>query len=565
MNKKGMTLVEIIVAISLISVVMIFLFQVLFTVINGNKRNNTKSKTLISKAIIMKAVEHDLDTFGLKDNDASSSVLNCHDSIYEEFESGTLNQILPVTARDNDYYCIKFIFNPINVKNNEGYLLFYQNNDKGFLAYKRGVKSGNGFIPESQIVREIDSFPKNDSSNELIKSAIDNDNDIISLKIDIPIIATDGNNYDLALNYIYSSVINNPNPDDPDDPNNPPSDDNNAKIILDLNGGMYEGQTNIEPIKTKIGEEVHLSTPEKNGTKFSGWKIVSGSADINGNTVIPRASMVELKAIYCGTFAEDDWETIAFCVHNRDGDSAPYDVRDEKEVPIEYFSNGMVQGPRDYTVRIANDSNYDCTLDSKTACGFVVEFVDIIVEKQMPYQNDGGWPATKLYKYLNGDTSDHLTYDGTNATLFSKLPPDLQKVIVDTTVVSGHGKTSKNDARTDGNWESRDKLYLLSAGEIWLDGDSNPVSNLDAAYTKTRQLDFYNGLTTTTSANTDRRAVKSLINSFNTKISWWLRTALAEYNYRFLAVSSSGRWSTDYAGEPNLPDSKGVAPAFRIG
>ena len=43
MNKKGMTLVEIIVAISLISVVMVFLFQVLITVINGNKRNNTKN------------------------------------------------------------------------------------------------------------------------------------------------------------------------------------------------------------------------------------------------------------------------------------------------------------------------------------------------------------------------------------------------------------------------------------------------------------------------------------------------------------------------------------------
>ena len=74
MNKKGMTLVEIIVAISLISVVMIFLFQVLITVINGNKRNNTKSQTLISKAIVMKAVEHDLDTFGLQDNTSVKNV-----------------------------------------------------------------------------------------------------------------------------------------------------------------------------------------------------------------------------------------------------------------------------------------------------------------------------------------------------------------------------------------------------------------------------------------------------------------------------------------------------------
>ena len=56
MNKKGMTLVEIIVAISLISVVMIFLFQVLITVINGNKRNNTKSKTLIKVSGVNHAI-----------------------------------------------------------------------------------------------------------------------------------------------------------------------------------------------------------------------------------------------------------------------------------------------------------------------------------------------------------------------------------------------------------------------------------------------------------------------------------------------------------------------------
>lgn len=199
MNKKGMTLVEIIVAISLISVVMIFLFQVLITVINGNKRNNTKSKTLISKAIVMKAVEHDLDAFGLSDN---SGVVDCSNKIenYLTIDSGSINQIIPASARSEDYYCVKLTYNEDNVKYNDGYLLFYQNNNKGFLAYKRGKTTDQGFIIESQVIREIDAIPKNDSSSNLIKIA--EESDLYSLRINIPIIATDGNNYDLALNYI---------------------------------------------------------------------------------------------------------------------------------------------------------------------------------------------------------------------------------------------------------------------------------------------------------------------------------------------------------------------------
>lgn len=212
MNKKGMTLVEIIVAISLISVVMIFLFQVLITVTNGNKRNNTKSKTLISKAVVMKAVEHDLDTFGLKD---SSSVNNCYENFTNlGISDDAINQIMPASARTNYYYCVKLTYNDANVKYNEGYILFYQNNERGFLAYKRG----KGNVLETQIVREIDAIPKNSGTSNLIK--IVGDSNLYSLKIDIPIIVDDGNNYDLALNYIYtdSIILPNPNPENPIEP-----------------------------------------------------------------------------------------------------------------------------------------------------------------------------------------------------------------------------------------------------------------------------------------------------------------------------------------------------------
>ena len=548
MNKKGMTLVEIIVAISLISVVMVFLFQVLITVVNGNKRNDTKSKTLISKAIVMKAVEHDLDTFGLSDN---SGVIDCSNKIenYLTLDSGSINQIIPASARAEDYYCVKLTYNEINVKYNEGYLLFYQNNNKGFLAYKRG----KGNVLETQIVREIDAIPQILESNKKISTQ--NEGNLYSLRINFPIIATDGNNYDLTINYINSGNLDYPIPT-PEEPITPTE---KVTITIDVNGGMYDGQTNNVTIETQIGNEVQLSIPTKEGYTFKEWTIISGEADINENKITPKTNLVKLSATYeesviCGEFASDPWETIAECVRNRSGDSAPYNVGDEKEVEIDMNNDGLKES---YTVRIANNSNYNCSLDSKTACGFVVEFVDIIEKRAMNSSdtNVGGWPATAINKYLNGDTENHLTYNDINnsptATLYSKLPSNLKSAIVDTTVVSGHGSTSGET-----NFTSTDKLYLLSTKEVWVDGTSNLVSSYETAYSTTRQLDYYEGKGVTT--NNYGEAIKK----YNgTAAWWWLRTAYSNAASTFLDVASSGIWG----GYMATHTSGGLAPAFRIG
>lgn len=471
MNKKGFTLVEIIVSISLVSVVMIFLFQVLITVINGNKRNNTKSKTLISKAIVMKAVEQDLDTFGLSND---NGVLDCSGRINQviDIKENSINQIIPATA-DLDYYCIKFTYNANNVKYNEGFLLFYKNNNKGFLAYKRG----KGNVLETQIVREIDAVPIVPLDDDLIKKVVNND--IYSLKIDIPIIANDGNNYDLILNYIDSKPV---------------------------------------------------------------------------------------------SFAKDSWETIAKAV--RDGNTSMYNVGDTKEIAIKGFTNTEAGSNGLYTVRIANKSTpRECNTNSfsQSACGFVVEFVDIITTYNInpagtyngieyPYgTNVGGWPASAMYKYLNGDTSNRLTYGGTNATIYSKLPSDLQSVIKDTKVVSGHGSVDSG-TRADGNWESTDKLYLLTTGEIYSNCltencyDTASYSYNESGSITTRQLDYYNGVST---GINKARAIKQK-NGTNTR--WWLRGASAGGNRYFRTVTTAGdnyRYDAYSDG--------GLAPAFRIG
>ena len=236
------------------------------------------------------------------------------------------------------------------------------------------------------------------------------------------------------------------------------------------------------------------------------------------------------------SFAEDTWETIA-----ENTSSDVYNVGDTRKVLI---------GNNSYTVRIANKSTppecNDNDLNfSQTACGFVVEFVDIVELRRMNSTgtNVGGWEASEMRTYSNG-------------AFFNNLPEDLRNVIIDTKVVSGHGFNDANPNREDGNWESTDKLYLLSTHEVYEDGTSNQVSSRDTAWDKTRQLDYYANLKVTTNSYSD--AKKKDING-NVSL-WWLRSAgLNGHNY-FIGVLSSG----DHYGSA-ATNNIGFAPAFRIG
>ena len=304
-----------------------------------------------------------------------------------------------------------------------------------------------------------------------------------------------------------------------------------ARIIFDLNGGTYTSST------TKyipLGMAVSIEEPTKEGYTFNGWKITSGDGTVSGNTIIANSLAITVQAQYKVpdpvNFASDSWATIAANVQaKKEATKSVYSVGSEKEVAI---------GGTNYTVRIANNSNYDCSLESKTACGFVVEFVDIVEKRAMNSSNTnaGGWPATAMRTYLNG-------------TFKSKLPSDLQSVIADTTVVSGHGSTSGET-----NFTSTDKIYLLSTREVWVDGSSSPASSYDTAYNSTRQLDYYANNSVTTSNYGG--AVKKYNGSAS---SWWLRGAAANYSSSFRNVYSDGSRTTITASY-----SGGVAPAFRI-
>ena len=220
-------------------------------------------------------------------------------------------------------------------------------------------------------------------------------------------------------------------------------------------------------------------------------------------------------------FASDSWSTIAANVKN--GNTSKYDVGDTKTVDL--GSLGI------HTVRIANMSACE-SQTSETACGFVVEFADIITKQPFNSTNTnvGGWRDSELRTYVNG-------------TIYNALPSELQNIIATTKVISGHGKKTGET-----NFETQDKLYLLNAQEI-LNGN-----NYDTSVGTSKQLDYYKNQGVTASNKV------GAIKQYNGRNSyWWRRSANSSTTYGFLAVSNDGAWSSSIAS-----NSVGVSPAFRL-
>ena len=241
------------------------------------------------------------------------------------------------------------------------------------------------------------------------------------------------------------------------------------------------------------------------------------------------------------SFAEDSWETIATLV--QEGEIGNYNVGDTKTVDLGTYGT--------HTLRIANTSTpSECSTTgfSQSACGFVLEFADIITTHNMnpagTYKgtqydygwNVDGWPASSMYTFVNND-------------MYNALPSELRNAIIDTVTVSGHGSTSGET-----NFTSTDKLYLLSTAEVWAQGSSNTIST-DTARDVTRQLDYYKNL------NTDTVNYSPAIKNNGTSAGyWWLRAAYSDYYNNFYIVYTDGDWYGTGASTAN-----GVSPAFRIG
>ena len=265
------------------------------------------------------------------------------------------------------------------------------------------------------------------------------------------------------------------------------------------------------------------------GTKYNSSYTDKTYARIDGGTSNPGyfTDVVDKPS----AFSTDSWSTIISSVkaNNKRG----YKVGDTKEIDLGTYGT--------HTLRIANTSTpSECSTTgfSQSACGFVLEFADIITTNTMNDRasNLNGWPVTEIHTIIN-------------ANVYNALPSDLRSVIIDTTTISGHGSRSGET-----NFTSTDKLYLLSTAEIWAQGSSNTIS-YDTARDVTRQLDYYKNLGTSTSNYSGAIKKDGTITS-----DWWLRSASSSSGGSFYYVSANGSSNSSTA-----ISTKGVSPAFRIG
>ena len=297
-----------------------------------------------------------------------------------------------------------------------------------------------------------------------------------------------------------------------------------------------DGRT--EELKVDVEGEM----PESGNITFSNGDIKDVTLKYEeGKTIVKNAqgNLVYYTIPTPKSFSEDSWETIVANI--KVGNTSAYKVGDTKEIALTGFTNEEENSNGLYTIRVANTKTpEECNTEgfSQTACGFVIEFVDIITTHAMnsSESNVGGWPASEMRTYVNND-------------IYNALPEGLKENIIKTKIVSGHGSTSGET-----NFTSEDKIYLLSTKELYgKEGTTNIITN-DTAEAETRQLDYYktNGVTTASSSG----AIKNYNGSSSV---WWLRSAVSINTDKFFNVSDAGDWNASSANY-----TFGVAVAFRI-
>ena len=232
-------------------------------------------------------------------------------------------------------------------------------------------------------------------------------------------------------------------------------------VTIQNNHLLEAGKT--ETYKVRVGYKKDITKDDLPSTEQT--------LNLSFSVTYVQADDNAVKPVHPESFETDSWETIISVV--KTGNTSAYNVGDTKTIDMGTFGT--------QTLRIANKSTpAECSTEgfSQTACGFVIEFTDIVTSHRMnPYDssstsigngNIGGWPASEMRTYVNAD-------------IYNALPQELKDGIIETTVVSGHGSTSGET-----NFTTPEKLDLLSAREVW-----NYTGIYDTAQGQTRQLDYY--------------------------------------------------------------------------
>ena len=220
LNKKGMTLVEIIISIALISIVLVFLFSLLVDVKDMNDEASINSDYLINKALILKNIEEDLDKAdSLKlntceiNNFYTTYPKNINITSTTPYFVKEANEDANVIKKRQANECISFDFGNDDVAHLGIY--YYKNKDSYVISYIHGDTKATRLLPEFEKYNvdysgniksgfEIKYSNSSRPNNVPITGKIELENDIFH-KIEIPIIGSDGKDYSILISYYKKS------------------------------------------------------------------------------------------------------------------------------------------------------------------------------------------------------------------------------------------------------------------------------------------------------------------------------------------------------------------------
>ena len=227
LNNKGITLVEIIISIALISIVLIFLFSLLITVNDMNTNSKVNSSYLVNKALIIKNIEEDL-------KDATKAIVrDCNISdFYSSYGYPNANSYFGTGNKNKANLCLKFTLTKKTetgttvtedaylgvyyYKSRDFYVISYINESQNIKATRElpdfiseNINESNGQMIFCDILKRKIYIKQNDS----IKSYFDNYGNKCQMTtghveildpsafatINIPMIGADGKDYSILI------------------------------------------------------------------------------------------------------------------------------------------------------------------------------------------------------------------------------------------------------------------------------------------------------------------------------------------------------------------------------
>lgn len=208
MNKKGMTLVEIIISIALISIVLIFLFSLLVNVRDINSSSEVNTTYLINKALILKNIEEDLS----KKEGTEITVKKCAiTDLYSNY--GNDDSYFNGKKENEANECIEFNFGGTDIARLGIY--YYKNKDSYVISYIHDSIKATRLLPDFEKFNVTDGkikdnfdikYSNSNNYNCVLTGNNPNcvtttNNDKFFHKIEIPIIGDDEKDYSILISY----------------------------------------------------------------------------------------------------------------------------------------------------------------------------------------------------------------------------------------------------------------------------------------------------------------------------------------------------------------------------